>query len=223
MQPLRVEWTLVRPVVARAHELHLDSLLAWARVQEAGGDWSVLEDLPLERETHQGEWVFKASVVDFASEEATRLVHMVRRTDPTQISLDAAEGMLVLNRATISMGSGELKGYSWHVPTQACRSAKAWCVGDLERVTELLGRVRSLGKMARNCFGEVDSFQVLPADEADRERWAVRAYPGVFSSSPALEAAKKFGWNFARAVGRAHPPYWHHEKSMVLEPILQIA
>lgn len=221
MEPLRIEWKLVRPVVARAHELHLDSLLAWARVQEAGGDWSVLQDLPLEREEHQGEWIFKASIVEFESEEATRLVHMVRRTDPTQISLDAAEGRLVLNRATIAMGSGDLKGYSWHVPTQACRSATAWCVGDLERVTELLGRVRSLGKMARNCFGEVESFTVLPAAEEEADRWTVRSYPEGFSSSEVLGRAQKLGWGFARAVGRAHPPYWHHEKSVVLEPTFQ--
>lgn len=223
MEPLCIEWKLVRPVVCRAHELHLDSLLAWARVREAGGDWTLRHDLPIEREVHEDQWVFKASVVSFEGPSSLRMTHMVRRTDPTQIALDAAEGRVIYKRAKIEMGSGELKGYAWHVPTQMWTSAKAWCVGDRERVIELLGHVRSLGKLARNCWGEVSSFAVHPAEDNERDRWTIRAYPAGFKSSKAVLTAQKAGWDFAEAIGRAHPPYWHHEKSTVLEPIARIA
>lgn len=219
MQALRIDWQLDRPVACRAHEIHLDSLLAWARVQEADGDWTVRHDLPLAVARHGDDWCFKASVVQLRSLEAARLVHMVRRTDVTQVALDGLGGGLDLRQATINTGSSQLKGYSWYQATQLCSTATAWCVGDLERVIELLGRVLSLGKLARNNLGQVKSFNVVPAPEGEADHWLARALPVSFESAPEMARARELGIEFAMAQGRAQPPYWSAEREIVLEPI----
>lgn len=206
-------------MVCRAHEIHLDSLLAWARVQEENGDWTVRHDLPLDVERQGDAWCFKASIVSFNSLEPARLVHMVRRTDTNQIALDGNGGGLVLNMATINTSSGHLKGYAFHQATQLCDSATAWCVGDLDRVTELLGRVQSIGKLARNNFGLVEEFNVTPADPREANKWMIRTLPEAFGESDVVAKAKAMGVEFARAQGRHQPPYWSPERSVVLEPI----
>lgn len=220
MQALRIDWQLDRPVACRSHEIHLDSLLAWARVQEADGDWTVRHDLPLAVARPRGDdWCFKASVVQFQSLEAARLMHMVRRTDVNQIALDGLDGGLDLRQSTINTGASHLKGFSWYQPTQHCSSAVAWCVGDLERITELLGRVLSLGKLARNNLGQVKSFSVVAAPDGEDDHWLARALPVSFEGTPEMDRANDLGIQFARAQGRAQPPYWSSEKSVVLEPI----
>lgn len=219
MQALRIDWKLQRPMVCRTHEIHLDSLLAWARVQEAGGDWTARHDLPLEVERHGEDWCFKASIVVFNNLEPVRLMHMVRRTDPTQIALDGNGGGLLLKMATIDTGSRHLKGYSWHQATQMCDTATAWCVGDLDRVTELLGRVQSLGKLSRNSFGLIREFSVAPAEPQEAERWMIRALPAGFEGGSVVQNARAAGVEFALMQGRHQPPYWSPEKARVLEPI----
>lgn len=206
-------------MVCRAHEIHLDSLLAWARVQEQNGDWTARHDLPLDVERLGEAWCFKASLVVFNSLEPARLVHMVRRTDVTQIALDSNGRGLKLSMSTIDTGAGPLKGYSWHQAAQFCDSATAWCVGDMDRVVELLGRVQSLGKLARNNFGLVKDFEVVPATPEESEKWMIRALPAAFEKSSIVDKAKAQGVQFAVAQGRHLPPYWSPEKAVVLEPI----
>lgn len=218
--PLKIRWRFARPMVARQHEIHLDALLARARVIEAGEDWSVQHDLPLERASHGDAWCFKASALVFEPLEAVRLTHMSRRTDMHRISLDGESGgPLNLRQAQINMGSGPLKGFSWFQHTQWVNQAHAWCVGDRERVTELLARITSIGKLGRNSFGLINDFKVDDAPENEQDHWLYRALPGDFEGTDLHSRAQALGITYAQTLGRSHAPYWSPEKALTLEPV----
>jgi CRISPR type IV-associated protein Csf3 len=219
-EPLKIRWTLVRPMIARTHEIHLDALLARARVIEAGEDWSVQHDLPLERAVAGDAWCFKASALVFEPAEAMRLTHMTRRTDPTRIALDGdCGGVLKLRLAEINTGSGPLKGYSWFQSTQWVSEASAWCVGDAERIAEMLVHIQSLGKLGRNGFGLIDGFEIAPAPEPEVNHWLYRSLPVEFNGADELAIADSIGVSYAQGLGRCTPPYWSSEKALMLEPV----
>lgn len=219
-EPLKIQWTLVRPMLARTHEIHLDALLARARVIEACEDWSAQHDLPLERAVVGDAWCFKASALVFDPAEAMRLTHMTRRTDPTRIALDGDRGgVLKLRQAEINTGSGHLKGYSWFQSTQWVRKACAWCVGDAERISELLVHIQSLGKLGRNGFGLIDGFDVGLAPVSEVNHWLYRALPCEFQGTAEMVKADAIGVNYAQGLGRCMPPYWSSEKALMLEPV----
>lgn len=218
--PLKIRWRFARPMIARQHEIHLDALLARARVIEAQEDWSVQHDLPLERAQVGDAWCFKASALVFDSMESVRLTHMTRRTDIHRISLDGEPGgPLNLRQAKINLGSGTLKGYSWFQHTQWVNEARAWCVGDRERVTELLARITSIGKLGRNSFGLIKDWDVDEAEPDEHNHWLYRALPGEFSSSAFVSQADSLGIDYAQSMGRWLPPYWSPEKDLTLEPV----
>lgn len=219
-KPLRVTWRLCRPMISRQHEIHLDALLAFARVKEANGDWSAQDDLPLARATVGEDWCFKASALLFDAAQACHLMHMCRRTDVTQISLDgAAGGPLKLRLAEIDTGRGYLKGYSMLQSTQVIKDVTAWCIGDPERVVELLSGIPSIGKLGRNSFGLVESFSVEEAAQSETGLWAYRALPRSFDSTEHVLQARSAGVAYALALGRTSSPYWAPEKTSTLEPI----
>lgn len=85
MRPLRITIDLLTPMVESAEPVHLDSLLAWAAVQEAhvSGTFkdydSVLSTLPLAREERPEGWVWKASFLWPAANLGTRQRYLTRR------------------------------------------------------------------------------------------------------------------------------------------------
>lgn len=215
MEPLRIRWSLARPMMLPDRPIHLDALLAWARVEEDRerglNFWEGQDDLPLEKfETSSG-WVWKASWL--AILPAGRLFHvsMVRRTDEEAFALDQRDGIWASNRrrmAYVNVASGQCKAYAFSTTAQWVDQVEAHCVGDRDRVQQLLSRVEALGRLTRNGYGRVARLEVEPG--AAPNAWCWRSMP----------ADAELGEGWARSVGTLVPPYWQSKNRVdILEPL----
>lgn len=204
MQALKITWTFTHPLVlSGGFPLHFDALLAWARVQEAeelGEEypWEAQEDLPLE-ETH-GVW--KASKVSFDPLSQPEIFSMTRKFDLNALSLDMGR-VYETRRAKnkFNAASGEFKAYDMRVSCQWMKKAEAWCVGDKDRIEELLRRVTHIGRLTRNGFGRVKTVSIESCPVEETENWRLRALPlGSGQEKP--------GEVYCPSQQTCRPPYW---------------
>lgn len=218
MQPLRIELTLISPIVCPQRPIHLDADLAALRVEEEGdlrgdamADWSSQHDLPFERhDTDDGSWFFKASIFDFAPIDGRQNVRMIRAPGRTEAAID--QGRIFNSKGDVwHVGKGPTKGYLMAQPVQWCPTAYAYCIGDGARVSELLSRATSIGPMRRNGWGRVSGFTVAVDPDA-HDQWRRRNLP--MNSPDALQTGH------APGVSALHAPYWERsDHRAVLIPI----
>lgn len=175
--------------------IHMDALLAWAAVDEAteaGSDDPIASqhDLPLQRVGDP--WCFAASMLMWSASDPAYPLHMTR---PTRVS-DYAQGRAYFEPGAdkLTLGSGRHKAYLYSHRMAMVREVRAYGIGDIERVGELLRRVKSIGKLRRHCAGDVTSLEVHP-DATAADRWKVRVLP--------FEAE-----GYARVHATVRPPYW---------------
>lgn len=213
--PFKVTWELHAPVVVPAMPLHLDALLAWARVHQAelAGDRDALalqHDLPLQRHETAGGWCFMASMVHFDFQAPRQQLHMTKRADLDAQVRAFAAGVFGKKKPPFDPSRGLTKGASLQIPQAFARTAWACGVGDIEQVRALLATVTSLGKLRRHGKGAVRAFDVAQWDGA-AEQWSRRNLPHDSSFAD--------GSTHALAQQRLHPPYWSKESQMVRAPI----
>jgi CRISPR type IV-associated protein Csf3 len=215
MKPLRITWTFRMPVVLGDLPLHLDALLAYARVMHAsqtGGDAALAhDDLPLHREGS----VWAASQVVFTPTGLAGRQPMVRRLDIDALAMSKGEiWHSSRDRDTFTAGTGKFKVFDLRVDYAWMERADAWCLGHEETIRDLLGTISHLGRLTRNGWGEVDQCTISPATAAEAEFWRLRALP----AGTGLELD---GVAYARAVQGVAPPYWdrtrHIEASVPVE------
>ena len=210
MSPLRVTWEFSTPVVRDSeHPIYLDALLAWAVADEAesfGHDdpWGAAANLAgaLGRaHADSGEWVWQASEVVFEPATERFISAAVRRSDP-EIYLDAIDRGLInqrFPRGVIRTNTGHERGYQLFWTYQWVAKACAWCVGDREGVTELLGRLSAIGKLTRNGFGVVKRFSVDVDDNAEN-LWRRRVLPEGIAGAAGVE--------YCSVQSCLRAPYW---------------
>lgn len=213
-QTLRVDWLLERPITVPPRPLHLDALLAWARVDAAGGDISVQHDLPLARfvsgadDDSDDSWVWKASRVWFKPASTPFLVQTLRKVDYEDMAHD--KGTVYEGRINnITPGTGVYKAFDMRTSHQWIHSAHAWCVGDQEQIQELLARVRHLGAKRRNGWGRITSTTVVD-DPAAHTAWQWRV----------LATPQK---GYAETTGTLRPPYWDRTQSRIVYEPLEVS
>jgi CRISPR type IV-associated protein Csf3 len=193
MEPLRVECRLQTPMAESGHPLHLDALLAWARVDEADGDIAVNDDLPLERfEPEGGDWVWRASVM--AGVVLWRQQVPFVRSYQAWVWAEDHGRTYVSGRNTFPMGTGPYKGYDMRRGMVQIDRLAAYCVGDPTAIRRLLGRVTNLGGLRRWDAGRVGEWSVTPDPEA-LTLWERRVMPVPLPG-------------YRRAMQTLRPPYW---------------
>lgn len=206
MEPLKIVWHLKRPMICNDIPLHLDSLVAWAAVEEAKEkgveDYlSVLGYLPLGKTKDD---IWQASQLIYNNESSIQVFSM---TKPFNMYLEDAETHFDLGRKKqFKAGEGKFKGYDLRLNQQWRDIATAWCIGDKERLEILLPRITNLGKISRNNFGAVSSVEIVPDQQAEK-LCELRTTP--------LSLDKPVKKGFARAMRVCSPPYWEKTR---LEP-----
>lgn len=86
MKPLRIEFTLSGHMEKPSKPLHLDSLIAFARFQQAqeagesGEIRDIIEDLPLSKSARDKLWVWQASALRFEKIQSVGMRHWTRKT-----------------------------------------------------------------------------------------------------------------------------------------------
>ncbi|MBE7156971.1 MAG: hypothetical protein INR62_00800 [Rhodospirillales bacterium] len=207
MQPFVVRWRLATPMVVPERPLHLDALLASARVDSHLRRGCPLEDaltqqenLPLAKaDTPDGSWVWKASQLLFAPASPPANVQMTRRLDMETMSADR-ERVFTSRRQSVKMGTGPFRNYDLRFPVQWQSEVTAYGVGEVESVHQLLETIHSLGRLRRNGWGKVAVLSVEPSSPQAAEYWKRRTLPASFSSQ-ALSTHQP-------AQGTCRPPYW---------------
>lgn len=208
MEPFRVRWAFREAIAEPSHPIHLDSLLARARVDQAiaagGADEAALtrasQDLPLERqEGPGGAWVWRASQLFLERFGPAQQVTMFRRTDLND--LHARRGVLFESDKTeFPPGTGPFRGFAIPLAVRHIKGATAWGIGDIAAVRSLLQeRIPALGKVTRNGWGEIESMAVEPCPDAAR-LWVCRTLPAW--------AGAQAGPGHARSFETVRPPYW---------------
>jgi len=198
MKPLRVTFTLERPMHPPEMPIHLDALLAWAAVREAEeiGDPDPLaaqERLPLQHEDGPGGAVWCASQVVLSQQGPPQQIFRTKRFEVAPMAL-AKDRVYAGGANVLTQGTGPFK--SFVLPTSVIWSptAMAWCLGEADRMTELLSRVRSLGKHRGIMLGAITSCTVVE-DASARARWRLRVMPRPVEGYVEIEAVTR-------------PPYW---------------
>ena len=217
MVPLKITFTFGSPVVVDSeYPIHLDALLAWARVQEnialgMANAWQFGDDLPLARAGEGTDWVWQASRLLFTPKMGRQIVNMLRESSPEQFYADFDEELWCNDKCpgkagkgrkkppVIQTRSGQYRAYMYYVSTQWMERAEAWCVGDPARVREMLNRIESVGKMGRNGFGIIASVNV-EEDQAAIELWRLRVLPEGID--------RLHGTEYAPVMSPPRAPYW---------------
>ncbi len=202
MEPLCITWSLNRPMVCSDYPIHLDSLVAWALVDEARENgvedcFSVIENLPLEKTADN---IWKASVLIRYPASSIQVTSM---TKPFNVYMEDAGVFYETKIKRFTPGSGKFKAFDLRVASQWQEKVVAWCIGEKGRLKELLSRIQNLGKLSRNNFGQIISLEITKDIEA-KQLWELRTTP------LSLEAPPKKG--FARAMRVCRPPYWDKTK-----------
>lgn len=219
MTPLRLTWTLQTPMVAGAHPLHLDALIAYAIVEEAlrapgpGARVSTTmrelaaAPLPLERAQQGDAWCWKASALVPAGNPGGHSMRFwTRKTDAYDMARRIEAGQ-IHGRYRFP-----LKPYSYKVdtvrglfkqsfkffPIREIFEVQAWCIGEADRLLDLLapetGYITHLGAKARMGYGRIGSFGI-DVDDAAVQMWERRVLPWPHERAEQVQMAIR-------------PPYW---------------
>lgn len=238
MQALKVTFKLAAPILRDSERpVHLDALVAFALAEEhtvlsLGGEdvdaWESAKDLSeiFERTSASadspGDWVWKASWLQFNPVLSKEWVNQTRRCEPDRYYDDLGKYWVgsgkknelgVGDKFGIDTGSGQMRGYQWLNCTQWSDQAEAWAIGDQDALTHYLSRIDHLGKKGANGYGRVVSVTVEAAAEQDADKWMLRTLP--------LELAGRVGEQYELVTATLRAPYWDKLARVVAhEPLL---
>lgn len=207
--PFRVTWRLRQPICLGERPLHLDALLAWAKVNQTGEDPQNLslkellqaqEDLPLDYAEKGPHKIWKASALLFQFRSTPFLVQMTRRTTADNIAFERNH-LLRTGKGKITQGTGTYKDFDLRITCQWVEKVEAYGIGNLDAVQTLINRIPSLGRLTRNGWGAISHVKIEPSTEAE-DNWRYRTLPSTFEPT---------NRHFA-GTGNVRPPYWAREQ-----------
>lgn len=193
MTPLQIECQFMNSWCPPVMPLHIDSLLAWATVDDALTNHPVLDDqsydvlsLDLPLAQHQfgdGRWVWKASMLHTIGFVTQSRRYLTCRT-PVQEMHEAVDSGFVSAKggSSIDTSRGFAKNGQDYYTTEMAQGLVGWCVGDYDHTKYLLQQVSHLGAKRRLGMGELrpyddgSFFKITPLDAAET-LWMRRASP----------------------------------------------
>ena len=212
MTPLKLTWKLASPIVVSAFPLHLDALVAFAMAEEgkqqdlAGWDMNATLELPIERAVRGDLGCWKASALLPVEPGEHSMRFWTKKSDPydyaTRLEAGQLDVMTKMPLKPYGIKFDQVRGqfkqmYKW-LPVRSVRQVQAWCVGDEDRLNELLaplaGYITYLGAKTRMGYGRVIDF-TMEADETANDCWSKRILPWQDDGCIQVEAATQ-------------PPYW---------------
>lgn len=236
-EPLRVTFEISGGWASPTFPVHLDALLAYVVTMRSIEDLydeepsiqalrELGEDLPLERFEQDGQWVWKASAIMPAGPVLNDSAFYTQRRDLVDYAKRFGNGTLQHGRTAV--GKEALKPYALalhtargvhrnllgYYPIQRAFNAgvltlQAWCIGDHERLVELLTdnrRPTHLGARRRSGFGRINSVYV-DRDSSAQTQWQLRVKPWPLREDDVpIQAACKAPYWAAENRGLAYIP-----------------
>lgn len=213
MQSLHIQWELSTPMVVPEFPIHLDGILAYARVvaaEDAGetDPWSFQDHLPLAKAGTGEDWIWKASRLRIIPQGMPIAVQMIRKLGFEDLALD--QGRVYDKGPKIfSSGTGQYKAYDMRVLVRWVAQCEAWCIGDKTAIEALLPKIQYLGKLGRNGWGRIKSYTIA-VDQAAETMWTQRVLPSSMSDLVT---------DYVPVMTTIRPPYWDvTQRVEALEP-----
>lgn len=212
LKPLKITFNLASRMVDPDKPIHLDGLLAWARVQQAiradePNPYNFGNNLPLAKETQDSLSVWKASALLFERKHVESFA-FTKRNDPHDIAIKKREnnkGILEFGKKNkVDLQRGAYKQFQDFIPTIWPNKIVAYCVGDKTEIKNLLNEISFLGKYSRMGLGKIKSIQIEEDDTA-HELWQQRFMPWPLDE-------------YFPLTGKATPPYWDHNITDIFSP-----
>lgn len=205
MEPLKISIELQTPMVEPGEIMHLDALLGALKVKqvkkklgEGINPRDYHHDIPVDRyTTASGQWVFKASAFQLASDQTPQMWMHTGRLNLAQAAQHRNDGFLRLRAAKVALGGGAFKTSLFHFPITTARLT-AYCRGDKQGIEALLVDCQQVGGRRGTGFGQVSSITVESVPESECN-WMRRALPSD------ADVAKD---SHALAIAALHAPYW---------------
>ncbi len=208
-QPLKVTCRLYDGRINSMDGLiYLDSILyhAWFRkhrpevfngTAKQGPDFAI--GLPLSREVDGTPRRYLASL-GFYRQYDQRVEYWNKRSDFTS----ATSGKYLNERGKIDTGAGQLKAY--HMPNviRTVSDIEFYCVGNLEKVRELLSLIPAIGKKPAEGWGRVHEWVVEPFEED----WSTEGGYGLMRPMPVDQYAPPEGSHYQVRSVAVFPPSW---------------
>lgn len=202
-KPLRIDITLINPIKAPNHPVHLDGLLAWAAVQEGlneGVPFDIAQErLPLSAHGEGADSVWMASWIEFGPGERDSMV-MTRPFRLNDVIADNGRSFHEVRKQLwgSDISSSPYKAYIMRVPLRHVRTASAWCIGDPAEIERLLKtHITHLGKLGRIDLGRIREI-VVSEDESAHQKWQWRTLPWPVDG-------------YAMTFETTRAPYWKRE------------
>lgn len=219
--PLRIDWSIATPWCPPALGLHLDGLIGYAVVQEAERDGrqfashdELLADLPFAKHEAGNDWCWKASLLQPVTVRGSERVYMTAKTASQPMAEAMVDGKITGRKIkSIDTARGQFKNDAFWYTIEHIDQIQAWCIGDPERITELLSLITHIGKRSRLDHGRVAlreqsdddegglAFSVVEDPRAE-ELWQRRYMPDPVA-------------DYVPVHGRMRPPYWQGEGARV--------
>lgn len=211
MKGVWLTWSLATPIVVSSHPLHLDALIAFAVAKEGAQrnpSWDVNAplNLPLQREVRGSLQCWKASALvpiapgEHAMRFWTRKTNVFDYADRVEGEQIAVKTKFPLKPYGMKVDTvrGMFKQMFKFYPIRQVSQLQAWCVGDIDRIAELLspeaGFINYIGAKGRMGHGRVVDFEIQSDPDAET-KWQSRALPWPHKDFLEVEAATE-------------PPYW---------------
>jgi CRISPR type IV-associated protein Csf3 len=176
--------------------IHLDGLLAFARTQEDGGDWTNQLDLPVERFETEAGWCFKASSL-YYEPISQQTVAKTNKTDVTYLASLLEKGITKVPNK-VSAASGKYKASLYFDTVLLVKELIAYVATDNPgRVHEMLATINFIGPNRKLGLGAVLSVNIEEASIEEADLWQNRHLPVAID-----EACYPIS-------GHLQPPYWN--------------
>lgn len=197
MSPLRIEISLAGPIARPVRPIHLDSLIAHQLVQrDLPPDVDIptirekIASLPLGRAEIGGDWVWMASSVAFEWLTPPAQHFAVRAVRAPAIAEWQLKGIFTNRKedSAIDTARGTFKASTYAHEVQWARRAVAYCVGDKDKIVDLLSRIENIGTRRRLGSGQVTSIEVIDDPQAEK-LWQRRYLPAGAADGRLVEGA----------------------------------
>lgn len=212
---LKITLTIVKSVIPEKPQ-HFDDILAAAAVKKyledeqnvkiEGKEYSdIINFLPLDKHNENDEdWVWKSSVIRWKN-KGLYMKGVTQAHDIYKFAEMRNSGVLKYNRAGLDTASGSLKSTISLLPSAAYSVGVAYCVGDKNKVEDLLSHLKHIGRLHKRGGGEIINYEVK--EEENNDNWKDRFLP---LSMTTLINDNHF---LANNIG-INPPYWLNKKTM---------
>lgn len=197
--------------------MHLDDLIAAGAIKkfisqsnnELINDYdAIIHHLPVEKYigVDDNDWVYKASRLKFTQVLSPFMRSISQRINKREFALHREEGVLNARQNTLNEVSGAFKASIDLIPSAAYVEATGYCIGDIDKVKELLSYIKNVGKKHNRGQGKIIDFDVLPFDKSENDLfWTDRYLPITMKNIATNDHV--LATNVA-----TKPPYWKNKK-----------